>query len=81
MQEDIAGSVAAALDGEAYRAEVINLPADTSSLDAWSLTRRARHDYMAGHGPAAIAAALVLAQQAAQLDPDYALALAQALRP
>ncbi|MBK6659601.1 MAG: hypothetical protein IPG43_16265 [Proteobacteria bacterium] len=76
VQEDIASHVAAALGGEAYRAEVINLPPDTGNLDAWSLTQRARHDYMVGRGPAANQAAMELARKATELDPDYALAQA-----
>lgn len=76
VQEDIAGQVAAALGGEAYRAEVINRPHDTGNLDAWSLTQRARHEYMVGRGPAANQGALELVRQATELDPDYALAQA-----
>ncbi|MCC6710558.1 MAG: hypothetical protein IT492_23600 [Gammaproteobacteria bacterium] len=76
VQEDIASHVAAALGGEAYRAEVINRPQDTGSLDAWSLTQRARHEYMVGRGPAANQAALDLVHQATELDADYALAQA-----
>ena len=74
VQEDIAGSVAAALGGETYRAEIINLQPSTDNLDAWSLTQRARHDYMVAHGPAAIKEALKLARKAVELDTDYALA-------
>lgn len=76
VQEDIAGQVAAALGGEAYRAEVINRPSETGNLDAWSLTQRARHEYMIGRGPAANQAALELVRKATELDPDYALAQA-----
>ena len=76
VQEDLAGQVAAALGGEAYRADVINRPPDTDNLDAWSLTQRARHDYMVGHGPAATEAALELVRQATRIDPEYALAQA-----
>lgn len=76
VQEDIASHVAAALGGEAYRAEVLNRPHDTGNLDAWSLTQRARHEYMVGRGPAANQAALELVRRATELDPDYALAQA-----
>lgn len=76
VQEDIASQVAAVLGGEAYRAEVINRPHDTGNLDAWSLTQRARHDYMVGRGPAANQAALELVRRATELDRDYALAQA-----
>jgi adenylate cyclase len=76
VQEDIASHVAAALGGEAYRAEVLNHPHDTGNMDAWSLTQRARHEYMVGRGPAANQAALELVRKATELDPDYALAQA-----
>lgn len=74
VQEDIARSIAGAVGGEAFRAEVVNLTPTTDSLDAWSLTQKARHDYMVASNPEAIKDAAQLVRQAVDVDPRYALA-------
>ncbi|NQV20953.1 MAG: tetratricopeptide repeat protein [Rhodospirillales bacterium] len=73
VQEDIARSIAGAVGGEAFRAEILNL-ATTDNLDAWSLTQKARHDYMVANNPQAIKDAVQLVRQAIDVDPGYALA-------
>ncbi len=73
VQEDIARSIAGAVGGEAFRAEILNL-ATTDNLDAWSLTQKARHDYMVANSPQAIKDAAQLVHQAIDVDPGYALA-------
>lgn len=74
VQEDIARSIAGAVGGEAFRAEIVNLAPTTDSLDAWSLTQKARHDYMVANNPQAIKDAAQLVRQAIDVDPGYALA-------
>lgn len=74
VQEDIACSIAGAVGGEAFRAEIVNLTPTTDNLDAWSLTQKARHDYMVETGPQALKDAARLVRQAIDVDPGYALA-------
>jgi adenylate cyclase len=74
VQEDIACSIAGAVGGEAFRAEIVNLTPTTDNLDAWSLTQKARHDYMVETGPQVLKDAVRLVRQAIDVDPGYALA-------
>jgi len=74
VQEDIARSIAGAVGGEAFRAEIVDFDPTTDNVDAWGLTQKARHDYMMATTPDDIKAAIELVRQAIVADPGYALA-------
>jgi adenylate cyclase len=74
VQEDMARSIAGAVGGETFRAEIVDFDPTTDNVDAWGLTQKARHDYMVATTPADIKAADLLVTQAIETDPDYALA-------
>jgi adenylate cyclase len=74
VQEELAQAIAASLGGEAFRAEVLELPPNTRDGTAWGLVHKARHDYLAGSGPAVVREAMTLVREAIRLDPRYALA-------
>ena len=74
VQEEIAQAIAASLGGETFRAEVLNLAPSTNDMNAWSLTQKARHDYMLSTAPASIKDAVGLVRKALRIDPNYALA-------
>jgi adenylate cyclase len=74
VQEDIAQSIAGAVGGETFRAEIINLAPNTDNVDAWSLTQQARHAYMIANNPQDIKEAADLVRRAIAVDPAYALA-------
>lgn len=74
VQEEIAQAIAAALGGEAFRAEILHLVPSTRDPTAWSLAQKARHDYMLATGPADIRAAVDLVHQALRCDRNYAFA-------
>ena len=74
VQEDIAQSIAGAVGGETFRAEIINLAPNTDNIDAWSLTQRARQAYMNATCPQNIKEAANLVRRAIDVDPAYAQA-------
>jgi len=46
VQEDIAKSIAGAVGGETFRAEIVDFNVTTDNVDAWSLTQKARNLYV-----------------------------------
>lgn len=74
VQEEIAQAIAASLGGETLRAEVLNLPPNTSDTSAWALVQRARHIYLTSTGQDSVLRALARARKALEIDPRYALA-------
>lgn len=74
VQEDIARSIAGAVGGETFRAEILDFNPTTDNVDAWGLTQKARHDYMIATKPSEIRAADQLVTKAIEADPCYALA-------